>query len=127
MTSFAVRGSAAASASSVAAPAATRAASSRVPRAACLPSSFASVLAPQVRTSSTASSFSGSNARRAVAPRVLEKAAAHHRQRRRDPVELQVISLARSERLAVAVGAIGRQADVDRVVRIDQRRSLGAG
>ena len=48
--------------------------------------------------------------RRAVAPRVLEKAPAQHRERRRDAVELQVIPLARSERLTVTVRPIGRQA-----------------
>ena len=53
---------------------------------------------------------------RAAARRVDQEPAPQHRQRGRDPIELQIISFAGGQRLAVAVAAIGGQPDEHRSV-----------
>ena len=124
LTSRAVRGSFSASASSVGTPAATRAASSRAARARRLPSSFCSVLAPQVGHLVDGQQRVGVDVGRAGAPAVLEEPAPHHRQRRGDAVQVQVIAFAGRQRLAVAVAAVGREAAVNRAIRVLQRGPL---
>ena len=63
---------------------------------------------------------------RAGAPAVLEEPAPHHGQRRGDAIEVQVIAFAGRQRLAVTVAAVGREAAVDRAVRVLQRGPLRA-